>query len=165
MGWQTSHGSGIIARMALWGGLSRQPEGREVLQLYVDADDVEQALRVGDGLCYQEFFGEELDLEIAGRWIQTAWLCVVPADPHPRRDEEVAAPPERKITLGEAFEVMRSFLAQFNLREPADRRVTIDQLLRWTSRTGERDGMPHDPAQWPDWEAAVERVLRGDTEP
>lgn len=59
---------------------------------------------------------------------------------------------------------MRSFLAQFNEREPADRRATITFLLAWTRRT-HVDGGTDDPAKWHDWETAVAKVLAGDVEP
>jgi hypothetical protein len=52
---------------------------------------------------------------------------------------------------------MRTFLEQFNEREPPDRRQTLDQLLDWT--TVDSDGVTSDPAQWSDWERAVASVL------
>jgi len=58
-----------------------------------------------------------------------------------------------RLTLRQAFEAMRLFLAQFNEREPKEQRVTIELLLSWTEI--EADGMTADPAQWNDWETAV----------
>jgi hypothetical protein len=58
------------------------------------------------------------------------------------------------LTTRQAFEAMRLFLAQFNEREPTDHRLAIELLLAWTEI--EADGMTSDPAQWSDWEAAVE---------
>jgi primase-polymerase (primpol)-like protein len=57
------------------------------------------------------------------------------------------------LTKREAFEAMRCFLAQFNEREPPERRRTIEQILSWTEI--EADGGTSDPAQWHDWEEAV----------
>lgn len=57
------------------------------------------------------------------------------------------------LTKREAFEAMRCFLAQFNEREPPERRRTIEQILSWTEI--EADGGTSDPAQWHDWEKAV----------
>jgi hypothetical protein len=57
----------------------------------------------------------------------------------------------------QAFEAMRRFLAQFNEREPADHKETIEQLLRWTEI--EADGGTADPAQWHDWADAVQSVI------
>jgi hypothetical protein len=61
------------------------------------------------------------------------------------------------LTSRQAFEAMRTFLEQFNEREPPDRRQTLDQLLDWT--TVDSDGVTSDPAQWSDWERAVASVL------
>jgi len=69
------------------------------------------------------------------------------------------------LTIEQAFEAMRTFLAQFNEREPPERRETILFLLQWTVRSAHADGMTSDPAQWADWEAAVDRVLAGYVEP
>ena len=67
------------------------------------------------------------------------------------------------LTSLEAFEAMRSFVAQFATREPAEFQDRFRQLLTWTEI--ERDGTTSDPAQWDDWVAAVEqarsRVARG----
>ncbi len=65
------------------------------------------------------------------------------------------------LTSREAFEAMRLFLAQFNEREPEARRETIFFLLSWTQI--QEDGMTSDPAQWPDWERAVEDAKSGKT--
>ena len=59
-----------------------------------------------------------------------------------------------RLSTHEAFEAMRRFLAAFNEREPIERRVTIEQLLRWTEV--QADGATFDPAQWDDWLSAVE---------
>lgn len=72
---------------------------------------------------------------------------------------------EQTLTIEQAFEAMRCFVAQFNEREPANRRETIMFLLQWTSRADEADGGTSDPAQWEDWKAAVARVLAGDVLP
>lgn len=52
---------------------------------------------------------------------------------------------------------MRRFVRQFSEREPAEHRERFANLLRWTEI--ERDGITSDPAQWPDWEAAVDATL------
>lgn len=54
---------------------------------------------------------------------------------------------------------MRGFLAEFNEREPPERRETIERLLQWT--VIEADGLTSDPAQWHDGEAAVARAVDG----
>jgi hypothetical protein len=72
---------------------------------------------------------------------------------------------EKTLTMDQAFEAMRIFLARFNEREPPDRRETITFLLQWTDRSTHADGMTSDPAQWADWEAAVDRALAGNVEP
>jgi hypothetical protein len=61
------------------------------------------------------------------------------------------------LTSVQAYEAMRTFVAQFNEREPADQRETIDSMLRWTEL--EPDGTSYDPAQWEDWKAAVAAAL------
>jgi hypothetical protein len=66
-------------------------------------------------------------------------------------------PVEPALTPLQAFEAMRRFLAQFNEREPAERKETIEQILRWTEI--EADGGTADPAQWHDWTDAVDSVL------
>ncbi|MEI6498046.1 MAG: hypothetical protein WCO88_15405 [Actinomycetota bacterium] len=60
------------------------------------------------------------------------------------------------LSTHEAFEAMRRLLAAFNEREPIERRVTIEQLLRWTEV--QADGATFDPAQWDDWLSAVEEA-------
>ena len=65
---------------------------------------------------------------------------------------------ETMLTLREAFEAMRLFLAQFNERESPDTRLTIELLLGWTEI--EADGVTADPAQWHDWEQAAAAVMR-----
>jgi hypothetical protein len=40
---------------------------------------------------------------------------------------------DQALTNEQAFEAMRNFLAQFNEREPVERRESIAQLLRWTA--------------------------------
>ena len=65
--------------------------------------------------------------------------------------------PSRDLTPREAFEAMRCFLEQFNEREPPERRLTIEQILRWTEV--ELDGITYDPAQWPDWERSIATAL------
>jgi len=57
------------------------------------------------------------------------------------------------LSLDEAFEAMRSFVAQFASREPAESRAALQLLLAWTMR--ESDGITSDPAQWNDWLASV----------
>jgi hypothetical protein len=57
------------------------------------------------------------------------------------------------LTVLEAFEAMRSFVAQFAGREPADSRAAFQQLLVWTEI--EKDGITSDPAQWHDWLRSV----------
>ena len=69
---------------------------------------------------------------------------------------------ERTLTSRQALEAMRHFLAQFNEREPPERRETITFILNWTEI--QPDGMTHDPAQWQDWEKAVASVLGDDAE-
>ena len=66
------------------------------------------------------------------------------------------------LTTQEAFEAMRVFLERFNEREPDERKLTIEQLLRWTERgTWDDPAMTADPAQWHDWLAAVAEVRAG----
>ncbi|MDQ1510924.1 MAG: hypothetical protein QOG50_2768 [Actinomycetota bacterium] len=67
---------------------------------------------------------------------------------------------EQALTNEQAFEAMRNFLAQFNEREPVERRESIAQLLRWTARGDWADGSTNDPAQWFDWLEAVAKALR-----
>jgi hypothetical protein len=57
------------------------------------------------------------------------------------------------LTTREAFEAMRSYLQQFNEREPPHRREPIELLLQWTEV--QADGTTSDPAQWDDWLNAV----------
>ena len=64
------------------------------------------------------------------------------------------------LTSVEAFEAMRLFLAQFNQREPPQRRETLFFLLGWTAI--QDDGMTSDPAQWHDWEKAVTAAKAGE---
>lgn len=64
------------------------------------------------------------------------------------------------LTIEQAFEAMRNFLAQFNEREPPQRRETIMFLLEWTGRDRWVDGGTNDPAQWSEWEEAVAKALR-----
>ena len=59
--------------------------------------------------------------------------------------------------MRQAFEAMRCFIDQFKEREPEQYRDRFEQLIRWTKI--EPDGITSDPAQWPDWEAAVARAL------
>ena len=66
---------------------------------------------------------------------------------------------EPALTSREAFEAMRLFLAQFNEREPENRRETILFLLGWTAV--QDDGITADPAQWADWEQAVADAKSG----
>jgi hypothetical protein len=66
------------------------------------------------------------------------------------------------LTIDQAFEAMRWFVAQFNEREPPERRETIEFILSWTSRAGFKDGGTADPAQWEDWEEAVAKALAGE---
>ena len=63
------------------------------------------------------------------------------------------------LTSREAFEAMRLFLAQFNEREPENRRETILFLLSWTQI--EDDCGTSDPAQWYDWQRAVADAKAG----
>jgi hypothetical protein len=67
---------------------------------------------------------------------------------------------KQTLTSRQAFEAMRRFLAQFNEREPPERRETILFILDWTEI--EQHGMTRDPAQWDDWEEVVASVLRDD---
>lgn len=64
---------------------------------------------------------------------------------------------DQMLTMRQAFDAMRRFLAQYNEREPIERRESITQLLRWTET--ESDGGTYDPAQWHGWEQAVESVV------
>ncbi len=57
------------------------------------------------------------------------------------------------LTPVEAFEAMRSFLAQFNEREPPDARGSLNLLLGWTEL--DANGATSDPAQWFDWEGSI----------
>ena len=66
---------------------------------------------------------------------------------------------EPTLSETQAFEAMRLFLAQFNEREPENRRDTIDMLLAWTEI--QSDGGTSDPAQWNDWQRAVADALAG----
>jgi hypothetical protein len=70
---------------------------------------------------------------------------------------------EPLLTSAEAFEAMRIFLAQFNEREPAEQRETIQNLLSWTEI--QTDGGTFDPAQSVDWERSVAAVVRRRTGP
>jgi hypothetical protein len=69
---------------------------------------------------------------------------------------------EQTLASRQAFEAMRRFLAQFNEREPPERRETIESILTWTEI--EQDGGTSDPAQWHDWEQAVASVIGSATE-
>lgn len=53
----------------------------------------------------------------------------------------------------EAFEAMRSFVAQFAAREPAEFQERFRSLLQWTEL--QSDGLTADPAQWDDWVRSV----------
>jgi hypothetical protein len=66
---------------------------------------------------------------------------------------------DETLTSREALEAMRIFLAQFNEREPEDRRETIYSILSWTQMEG--DGITFDPAQIEDWEHAVADAKAG----
>jgi len=57
------------------------------------------------------------------------------------------------LTTTEAFEAMRSFVAQFAAREPAESRERFRFLLHWTEMQVE--GVTADPAQWDDWSRSV----------
>lgn len=63
---------------------------------------------------------------------------------------------DERLTATEAFEAMRSFLAQFNERESAENRGGIDLLLSWTEI--KCDGVTSDPAQWDDWERSIDEA-------
>lgn len=58
-----------------------------------------------------------------------------------------------KLTSVEAFEAMRSFVAQFAARVPVEGREPFRELLRWSGI--EADSATSDPAQWHDWERSV----------
>lgn len=60
------------------------------------------------------------------------------------------------LTAVEAFEAMRSFVAQFAEREPEASRDRFRFLLSWTER--EADGATSDPAQWDDWVRAIDEA-------
>ena len=64
------------------------------------------------------------------------------------------------LTSVEAFEAMRLFLAQFNQREPPQRRETLSFVLGWTAI--QEDGITSDPAQWQDWEEAIAAAKAGE---
>lgn len=66
---------------------------------------------------------------------------------------------EENLTAPVAFEAMRLFLAQFNEREPRERREAINLILGWTEI--ESHGGTSDPAQWDDWQKAVADALAG----
>jgi len=66
---------------------------------------------------------------------------------------------EPTLTIQQGFDAMRFFLTRFNEREPPERRLTLEQLLRWSAQGGWDDPqMTSDPAQWHDWLAAVDAV-------
>lgn len=69
------------------------------------------------------------------------------------------------LTTVEAYEAMREFLRQFANRIPAGtaERSEFELLLAWTEFGS--DGQTGDPAQWHDWEGAVERVLSRRSDP
>jgi hypothetical protein len=69
---------------------------------------------------------------------------------------------EQTLTSRQAFEAMRRFLAQFNEREPRERRETIRLILSGTEI--ESDGATSDPAQWHDLDRAVASVIGSDTD-
>ena len=69
---------------------------------------------------------------------------------------------EQTLTIRQAFEAMRRFLAQFNEREPLEQRQTIESILSWTEI--EPDGGTFDPAQWHDWERVVSNVIASETD-
>jgi hypothetical protein len=56
------------------------------------------------------------------------------------------------LSVVEAFEAMRSFVAQFAAREPESVREPFRLLLLWTERG---DDTISDPAQWDDWQASI----------
>jgi hypothetical protein len=68
----------------------------------------------------------------------------------------------QKLTALQGFEAMRRFVQQFSQREPAEHRERFEQLLRWTEI--EPDGITVDPAQWADWQAAVDETLSAESE-
>jgi len=57
------------------------------------------------------------------------------------------------LTTIEAFEAMRSFVAQFASREPEGNRLAFQLLLVWTEI--DSDEQTSDPAQWHDWLRSV----------
>ena len=57
------------------------------------------------------------------------------------------------LTTKEAFEAMRSFVAQFAERVPEEAREPFRDLLRWSEI--DDDGVTFDPAQWDDWQKAA----------
>jgi hypothetical protein len=79
-----------------------------------------------------------------------------------KQAEWETSPMDQLLTTDQAFEAMRHFLAQFNEREPPERKETIQFILSWTSRTGVTDGGTSDPAQWFDWKEAVAKAVTGE---
>lgn len=69
--------------MSIWGGLTKRQDNKQILQIYVDAKDVQVLLDRADGRHYTQYTGDELELEIPvkGKPIAEVWLCVVPDDP------------------------------------------------------------------------------------
>ena len=68
---------------------------------------------------------------------------------------------EPTLTTRQAYEAMRIFVSQFAQREPEEYRPRFEQLIRWTRV--DADGITNDPAQWDDWETAVDAALAGDS--
>lgn len=68
---------------------------------------------------------------------------------------------EPNLTTRQAYEAMRIFVNQFAQREPEQHRPRFEQLIRWTRV--DSDGITVDPAQWEDWETAVQAALAGDS--
>ena len=65
---------------------------------------------------------------------------------------------DRLLTEREAFRAARYFIEQFNEREQSDR---LRLWVGWMAEGTWSDPLETaDPAQWHDWVAAVDRVLR-----
>ena len=68
--------------MSIWGGLTKRQDGKQILQIYVNAEDVQLLIDRADRWHYNLYTGDELELDIPvkGEPIAEVWLCVVPDD-------------------------------------------------------------------------------------
>jgi hypothetical protein len=50
--------------MAIWGGLVKRQDGQQILQVYVDAEDVKLLLEGADRRHYNSYSGDDMELDV-----------------------------------------------------------------------------------------------------